>query len=598
MTGDGEETNRPRWHRVHLLALVGIGLVFIAVGTGVGYWVTTAGGDITTERTTIETDSGVSLAATVYEPPDVDPADPVPAVVLIHGYTGHQSTMESFASEFADRGYVAITVDQPGHGHSDPPAFADGWGGPTALEFAHSLPTVDADEIALVGHSMGGYASLAAAEANPDGYQSMVLLGSTWGPVSGNEGVPEANETFPRNMAVIFPAYDEFSIHMWDEPIPSSVHETQKMATAFDTTSIEPGERYGSIDDGTARTYEAPETIHTRLHVSSATKEATLRWVGETTAGTSEPEDQSWQWAQRGHTLAMLGILLVAIGGTAIGWRRLSQGRAHTNIGASGGNATPGDRVSSRFAVGLTLLPAVAIYPLYGVGTVVWPVTRLTPQELMHGYLTWGLFTLGAAVFIYSRHAGGSLGALTRHRVPARVRGQPHTGHPWGQALVVGVGTTLALYGLIWALGHMPGSGFSAWMVSLQPLTDVRWFTAIVYGPVIVAAAVAYAVGLDTVLRLQRPWDIVRALALSCAGLCGFLVVQYLPLFLGFGLPLPALGPLAIQAIRTTILVAIATLVAATVTIATDSPLPGGVTAGSLVTWILVSTEPIHVVPF
>jgi len=115
-----------------------VGLALAAAGAALSSWVMTDGGDITIEETTIETESGHDLSATVYEPADASRDEPAPVVTLIHGYTGERGTMSSFARELADRGYVAITVDQPGHGESDTPAFADGWGGPATLEYARS----------------------------------------------------------------------------------------------------------------------------------------------------------------------------------------------------------------------------------------------------------------------------------------------------------------------------------------------------------------------------------------------------------------------------------------------------------------------------
>ncbi|SEQ40866.1 alpha/beta hydrolase [Natrinema salaciae] len=573
-----------------LLVAIVVGLLLVVGGTGVGNWATTSSGDVDVRETTIETESGLELSATVYEPVGASPDDPAPAALLIHGYTGHRGTMSSFATELADRGYVAVTVDQPGHGGSDPPAFADGWGGPASLEYTRSLETVDESRVALAGHSMGGFASLAAAEAHPDGYQSLTLIGSTW----GFSGAPGANETFPRNMAVVYAPYDEFSPAMWNESVPGDVNEGDKMAGAFPTASaIEPGTTYGSIEDGTARTYTAPPTIHSGMHRSTTAVGDTVEWIERTTGGAEEPsvDDQRWYWASIGHALALLGGLVVGVGVTALVWRR---------TGDTAGRATRADRdAESRVArsttLGLSALPALTIYPLYAIGTVVVPTTRLTHQQLTHGYVLWIAGTIAlAAGIVRWRHGGvdrASLRALRPDRSTA------------GRALLAAVAGSGALYAIAAVADAVAGGALDAWMIGFSPLSALRWISLAVYVLPITAAAVAFAAGLESVVGVgvggskSLPRALGRALAVTCGGLVVFLAVQYVPLFLGYGMPVPSAGPLAITAITATGTLVVATVVATATTRLTDSSLTGGVLTGLLVTWLIVATSPIHVAP-
>ena len=57
----------------------------------------------------------------------------------------------------------------------------NGYGGPDGLRYLRGLDVVDKDNIGLEGHSMGGWAVLAAAAAMPDSYKAMVLEGSATG---------------------------------------------------------------------------------------------------------------------------------------------------------------------------------------------------------------------------------------------------------------------------------------------------------------------------------------------------------------------------------------------------------------------------------
>ena len=583
-----------------LSVVVVVGLALVAGGTVLAAWTTTGGGDVEVTGTTIETDSGLELSATVYEPEGAGADDPAPAVTLIHGYTGTQGTMSSFATELADRGYVAVTVDQPGHGGSDPPAFEDGWGGPATLEYTRSLESVDEDRVAMAGHSMGGFASLAAAEEHPDGYESIVLIGSTWGDDGEFADVPAANATFPRNAAVLFAPYDEYSPSMWGETVPGDVDRSEKLAASFDTEPpVEHGEVYGSIDDGTARTFTAPPTIHTGMHRSTTTVADTVEWieltVGEAdTADEARPDGQSWYWASIGHAVTLLGGLIVAIGATALTWRRLeSRSVLEFTETGTGAETEPGrDGLPRSTLLALSALPAVAIYPLYAVGTATIPVTGLTHQDLTHGYLLWALGSVAlAAGLVRWRHGGVDRESLERVVETRRVA---------GRSLGAGIGGALVLYALVAAVGLVPGSAFNAWVVGFVTLSPLRWFSLLVYVVPVTVAAVAFAVGLERALGTtgSLPKALGRGLAVTCSGLVAFLAAQYVPLFLGYGMPLPDMGPLAITTINATGLLAAATLVTVATNRLTDSPLSSGLLTGVLVTWMIVGTGPIPVAPF
>ena len=614
----------------HLTVVVLVGLVLVAGGTAIASWVMTGGGDISIQDASFETDSGLELSATVYEPPEVSADEPAPVVTLIHGYTGERGTMSSFARELADRGYVAVAVDQPGHGVSDPPAFEDGWGGPATLEFARSLDITDEDRVAMVGHSMGGFASLAAAEAHPDGYDSLVLLGSTWGAVTGLGEIPEANETFPRNLALLFAPYDEFAPSMYGESIPGNVPATEKVKSVFGTDErVEAGEIYGSIDDGTARLFTAPPTVHTGMHRSTTTVDDVLDWVAltlgepadEESQGTYSVQDddqpQGWYWATAGHVGTLLGVLLVAVGVTGLVWRWIALSDADSMIAESSsesdspaiGSSTESDlpaiespfgpdisafgshSPSRRLLVGASLLPAVTIVPLYALGTVLVPLSRVTHQELTHGYVLWMLGTVALAAFVVHRRYGGVTDAVTS--LLADRRGAL-------RAIACAIAGFAAAYLLVWAVSHLPGSGARAWLVGLAPLPSLRWLSAFVYVWPLLVAGFGFSLALFAILERDGNGltaGLGRALVVTCGGLAVFLVAFYAPLFAGFGVIADPLGPMSTQIMRSTMLVAIATWLAVGTANATERPLAGGVLAALFVTWFVVATGPIHVAP-
>jgi pimeloyl-ACP methyl ester carboxylesterase len=104
------------------------------------------------------------------------PFDPAgPAIVFVHG-AGMDHTVWALQTRyFAHHGRSVLAVDLPGHGRSDGPA-------PSSIEgyadwLAALIAASGAAQAALVGHSMGALAALAAAVRHPAKVRALALLG-------------------------------------------------------------------------------------------------------------------------------------------------------------------------------------------------------------------------------------------------------------------------------------------------------------------------------------------------------------------------------------------------------------------------------------
>jgi pimeloyl-ACP methyl ester carboxylesterase len=125
-----------------------------------------------TQRVTIRTDDGVSLAATWYEPP----SRPAPAVILVHMLNRSRRDWESLAQRLSSEGIGALTLDLRGHGESSGIAVAD----PAQPDYSSMVLDVRAarrhlaqragevhqTRVGIIGASIG--ANLAALEASTD----------------------------------------------------------------------------------------------------------------------------------------------------------------------------------------------------------------------------------------------------------------------------------------------------------------------------------------------------------------------------------------------------------------------------------------------
>lgn len=295
--------------RKPLCRLLIIALILIVGGGLLAYCIQTSGGIKVRDLRFMGSD-GKLVSALLYVPKGVSKKNPAPGIVATHGYINSRETQDGFAIEFARRGYVVLAPDQSGHSFSDPPAFGNGFGGMDTLKVLRTLDIVDPNNIGLEGHSMGGWASLVAAVTNPDGYKSFILASSS----TESFGTPAGTPTFPRNLALIYSKYDEFSQLMWGVPIPRDIVKTDKLKKIFGTTEfVEVGKLYGSIENGMARKMYQPCMIHPRVHFSTEAIGDAVEWMQATLKGGNNlpPSNQIWYWKEIGTLIALIGMVLL-----------------------------------------------------------------------------------------------------------------------------------------------------------------------------------------------------------------------------------------------------------------------------------------------
>ena len=294
-----------------------VALVLVLAGNLLASAVQTDWGKVTIKDVRFMGSNGIEMSALLYIPEGVVTTDstgativkPAPAILAVHGYINSRETQDGFAIEYSRRGYVVLAMDQTGHGYSDPPAFANGFGGPDGLSYLHSLDIVDKSNIGISGHSMGGWAVVIAAQVYPTYYKSMVLEGSSTGTFGGNPG----DATFPHNLGLIYSKYDEFSTLMWGVPTALEAGSGPKLEAQFGTTSpVVPDKLYGSIADGTARYWYQPSVNHPGDTFSTAAIGDAVDWFQKTLTGGSnlQPSNQVWYWKEIGNLIALTGFLL------------------------------------------------------------------------------------------------------------------------------------------------------------------------------------------------------------------------------------------------------------------------------------------------
>lgn len=556
---------RPAWW----LAI--IGLLLIVGGSIAAYQVRSDNG-IAVRDIRFTGASGARMSALLYVPRTATPATPAPGILAVHGYLNSRETQDGFALEFARRGYVVLAIDQRGHGYSDGPAFADGFGGPDALAYLRSLPMVDRDQIGMEGHSMGGWTVLAAAAAMPDGYRSMVLQGSSTGAPFAADGTRD----WPRNLALVFSRYDEFSDLMWGVPRAADVGQAPKMQALFGTTGPVVADRlYGDIAAGTARMLHQPATTHPGDHFSRQAIGHATDWFARTlVGGTPRPaSDQSWLGQELATGAALIGFVLLILGSFDL-WLRLPLFATLRGTPTPGASRRDG-RWWRRFAA-QALIPVALFFPVFGAVYLFVPPSMALPQTVTTQVMLWAALAAGIA-WLASRRR------WAMQAVPAP---------QWLPSLLL-AGLTIAVgYAALAAVHMMFALDFRLWIVAVKPPSMWQWIIATIYALPMTLPYLVTMRALCGDLTVAGDGPAAR-MAWGVAALAGgfmmMLAVDYAVLFTTGILP-TAIDPLSsVIAIQFTPVLSAVAIIGLFTWARTGSHRPGAILCGLLVTLYVVA---------
>jgi len=443
-----------------------LGLAAILAGGLLASLTQTAGG-VRVEDLRFTGADGVSMSALLYIPPNATRQTPAPGILAVHGYINSRETQDGFAIEFARRGYVVLAIDQTGHGYSGGGATTHGFGGPDGLAYLRGLDFVDKDNIGLEGHSMGGWAILAAASANPTGYRAMVLEGSSTGKPFAASGTP----TFPRNLAVVYSRYDEFAPLMWEVPHAWDVGRSAKLIALFGAAGpVAPGRLYGAIAAGDARQLYTPATTHPGDHLSTEAIGDAADWFARTlTGGTPRAaDDQIWMWKEIGTAIAFAGFVVLVLGAFEV-----LLGLPYFAVLAHPGVASREARDRGwwvAFALSV-LVPVISFYPFLLLGMLALPPNPVWPQSITNQIMVWaalnGVITLAVNRIFRS----------SRPRFDAR----------WAHSGLIALATVAIGYAALMVADHLFKIDFRFWVVALKLMSPAQWVAFAAYLPAFTA---------------------------------------------------------------------------------------------------------------
>ncbi len=522
--------------RLHLTGSRGVlilGVVVVLAGGIIANTAQTAGGRIKIEPVRFMSQSGPMQTGLLYVPSNATVKTPACGVVTLHGYINSVDTMDGFAIEMARRGCVVLDANLTGHGDSEPPFLGPSdqdYGSVGALSFINTLPIVRHGDVGLIGHSMGGWASVVAAFFEPTLYRSVVLESSSVStPV--DEPVPGTPQ-FPRNVLVDEAQYSEFSQLMWNVPAGSDFPRSKRMQTFFGTSKpIVQGKVYGSIRSGTGRELIIQGTIHPEITIDPSAVKHAVRWMQLTLAGVQPMPagNQIWYWDEIGTLLGLLGVGLLFFGAAG----QLLQ----TPYFATVARRRPENRSMRGIPWWIGAAILVAVGPVTFYWFQAWRTNRIPagaylPENVTTGVAAWAVGGAAIATLLFllwhfttRRDRRGTLHSYGIAEPDGRIDGRLI----WRSA-VLGLATVVAAYIAVFFFEWAWSSDVRFWVFNIKPVDYVHMKIVLDY----LWPFLLYFVVLSVVVfgqlrpRMKRLGTFMLAVTvLLTIGYVGFLGVEY-----------------------------------------------------------------------
>jgi pimeloyl-ACP methyl ester carboxylesterase len=567
-----------------------LGVLIVLVAGIVAFSVQTAGGKVQIRDVRFVGSNGTVMSALLFVPKSATAKTPAPGILAVHGYINSRETQSGFAIELARRGYVVLEMDQTGHGYSDSPAFANGFGGPDGLAYLRSLDVVDKDNIGMEGHSMGGWTILAAAATMPDSYKSVVLEGSS----TGRPYAAEGSTAWPRNLAVVFSTMDEFSVLMWDVPRGKDAPSSPKLQAVFGTTeTIEPGKIYGSIEDGTARALYQPVTTHPGDHLSNVAIGYAIDWFAQTLSGGNPipSSSQIWFWKELMTCAGFVGFVLFMLG---IGGLLLS-----VPIFAPIVKTPPVGKPARRVGLWIgaliaTAIPALTFFPFMDWGAKLVKGGAFWPQNITSQLAVWALFNgvISIALFLLWHFILNKKNGARAEDYGLRLS----FGDAW-RTLLYGFSVIICGVFLLGIADFLFKIDFRFWVLALKFPSPVQVKIALAYAPVFFLFYLVSSLALNGQLKsggksvAGRYWF---AICTASLGFLVFLLLEYIPLFRG-GTLLTASQPLnTIIAIQFLPLMIVTSLFSTWFYEKTGRVYAGALVNALFISWYIVAGQATH----
>ena len=296
-----------------------ITLVILLIASAINWGVVSSWGQVEIERVNGSGDNGAEWSALLYRPNNATDETPAPAVIMWHGNAGNARNHESWAMEFARRGFVVVAPDLNGSGDATYTKMENKWDEQEYwFDYMMGLSYVDTDNVLCTGHSAGATPAWDIGSAhNVKG----ILVAAGCSVFDGHYGAPPGAgrptgagtpERTP-NMEAWFNWHGNCVICMgeaemsnysgnydWNTFLQVEAPQVlQKYPGYENATEVEPSHLYGSFEDGDGFIFCVEDyRIHEAAFVSTNTIGNLLNY-GQQIIGDAVPNpipytDQMW----------------------------------------------------------------------------------------------------------------------------------------------------------------------------------------------------------------------------------------------------------------------------------------------------------------
>lgn len=322
------EKQRKRKRNVRIGFCVTLAILLIA--SLINWGVVTGWGQINIQRINVSGNDGAQFSGLVYRPDSATDKTPAPAVLMLHGNSGNARNHESWAVEFARRGFVVVVPDLYGSGDSQgyfdggpnpfPPGSpvqqSDDYNGILSTrslleqssqfyEYMANLPYVNADETIVTGHSMGGGAALVLGVL--EGAKGVMSASSTPGTYFSNvDEFMDAYNNYEGDVMLSWGWCELKTVPGDAEGFKAATEQRGLVEYARNHTGdqtiqgLESGKVYGSFEEGNAFVVNGEDRIHEGAFVSSDCIGNLVDFgqqvVGDDVPNYIDSSDQVWQY--------------------------------------------------------------------------------------------------------------------------------------------------------------------------------------------------------------------------------------------------------------------------------------------------------------
>ena len=267
--------------------------------------VQTDGGKVEMQELMVETELGYTMSAYLFIPENATAENPAPAVVVSHGYLNNKEMADAYYVELARRGFVVVSVDQPGHGDSDLLPEKSYSAVYEAVLMLSRLPYVDSSRIGVTGHSMGGESTnlaLTLDNMNEEHLVAAMFQNCCFGIYTDDAG-NYADVYGSRDIAILSPQHDEFYYYF------AKVDGELKAPYMVNDYNLQSFLAFG---EEAMRVVYNPDIIHPWSHFSARSTNAMMSFFNEALDAPNPlpGNDQVWQWKEAFNFVGVIGLVI------------------------------------------------------------------------------------------------------------------------------------------------------------------------------------------------------------------------------------------------------------------------------------------------